>query len=141
MHVALILSSAFLLSITEMRMGTCLQALLHPPCEVPIIKPLMHTGKASSYLYGKRRAPTRLWQAEHKAPHVRRHNAAMGVTGFHAYHASVRREALTAQTFGVYRTADLAANLTLFAFQVEPNFTCSKVPLCALGTMTTRGRL
>ena len=66
-----------------------------------------HTHKALAY-------------AEHKALHLPRHNAAMGVTGFHAYHASVRREALTAQTFGVYRTADLAANLTLFAFEVKP---------------------
>jgi len=47
-----------------------------------------------------------------------RHNAAMGVTGFHAYHASVRREALAAQTLGVFASADLASNLTLFAFEV-----------------------
>lgn len=43
----------------------------------------------------------------------------MGVTGFHAYHASVRREALAAETLGVFHTSDLAANLTLFAFQVR----------------------
>ena len=78
--------------------------------------------KASSHLSGKRRTHASLWRMLSTKRRISyRHNAAMGVTGFHAYHASVRREALTAQTFGVYRTADLAANLTLFAFEVKPN--------------------
>lgn len=58
MRGVLILSNAFLLSITEMHMGTCLQALRHPPCDVPINESLLHTVKASSHLCGKRRTPT-----------------------------------------------------------------------------------